>query len=199
MNRSAPSHYTTLGVPEGATQAQIRSAYRDLARRYHPDARGGEPSPEMAAINAAWHVLSDSGRRAAYDASRTAATASRNSRIEEPVTVTVRPDRSAELLVPPRFPWRLVLGLAGVGSVAVLVLSLFGQSQGPPPVDNLLTPGSCVAVDVGEVAREVPCAAAHDAVVRVLVPFDSRCPSDTRTLRDRQGMGWACVDDVVGA
>lgn len=159
------------------------------------------PSPEMAAINAAWHVLSDPARRAVYDASRRLDQVSSGSR---PVTTPTGPATGStgavrELLDPPRFPWRVVLAMVGVGSVGVLVLSLFAQSSGPPPVDNLLTAGSCVVVEAGEVAREVPCAGAHDAVVRLLVPFDTRCPSDSRTLRDRQGMGWACVDPVEGA
>ncbi len=51
-----------------ASAEEIRAAYRALARRLHPDARGGRPSPEMAAVNEAWRVLSDPGRRAVYDA-----------------------------------------------------------------------------------------------------------------------------------
>ncbi len=155
----------------------------------------------MAAINAAWHVLSDPGRRAVYDASRRPGpVATQPSSTTTSTAPGGRPTGVArDLLDPPRFPWRVVLGLAAVGSVGVLVLSLFAQSSGPPPVDNLLTAGSCVVVEAGEVAREVPCTGAHDAVVRLLVPFDARCPSDARTLRDRQGMGWACVDAVEGA
>ena len=194
VSATPPSHYDVLGVSDQATAVQIRQAYRTLARRYHPDRRGGAPSPEMAAINAAWHVLSDPARRAVYDAQRSPASVSRSAGAPMPTV-----DLSPTSLAPARFPWRLVLGLAAVGSVGVVVLSLFGQTSGPPPVDNLLTAGSCVVVEVGEVAREVSCAGAHDAVVRTLVPFDARCPSDARTLRDRQGMGWACVDDVEGA
>jgi len=195
---SSPSHYDTLGVPENASDTQIRNAYRALARRYHPDARGGAPSPEMTEINAAWSVLSNPRRRSTYDASRRPASSSAvvTGAADPAPTVTVH---GRDLLVPPRFPWRLVLGLSAAGSVGVLLLSLFAQSSGPPPVDNLLTPGSCIVVQTGEVAREVSCASTHDAVVRQLVPFDARCPSDTRTLRDGQGMGWACVDDAVGA
>lgn len=89
--------------------------------------------------------------------------------------------------------------MAVVGSIGVLLLSLFAQPTKPQPVDNLLNPGSCVVVEPGEVAREVTCTGVHDAVVRVLVPFDARCPTDTSSLRDRQGMGWACVDRVEGA
>ena len=184
-------------MSERSTAQQIRQAYRDLARRHHPDTRGGETSSDMATINAAWHVLSDPQRRAAYDQSRTPRSA-------RPMTTsstasTASAPRIRPLLDPPRFPWRVVIWLSVVGSIGVIVLSLFSQSPVAPPIDNVLTPGSCVVVEPGEVAREVVCDGPHDAVVRFLVPFDARCPFDATTLRDRQGMGVACVDRVEGA
>lgn len=74
-HRGEPRHYEELGVPPTATTAEIRAAYVALARRHHPDRMNGSPAPEqaraaarMAAVNAAWTVLSDPARRAAYDA-----------------------------------------------------------------------------------------------------------------------------------
>ncbi|HUP73398.1 MAG TPA: J domain-containing protein [Acidimicrobiales bacterium] len=61
-------HYRKLGVARTATHAEIRSAYRQLAQRLHPDTHGGVVSAEMVAVNEAWRVLSDKGRRADYDA-----------------------------------------------------------------------------------------------------------------------------------
>ncbi|MEO8696917.1 MAG: J domain-containing protein [Acidimicrobiales bacterium] len=61
-------HYRKLGVARTATHAEIRSAYRRMAQRLHPDTHGGVVSAEMIAINEAWRVLSDSGRRSVYDA-----------------------------------------------------------------------------------------------------------------------------------
>ena len=61
-------HYGQLGVTRTATHAEIRSAYRLLAQRLHPDTHGGVVSAEMVAVNEAWRVLSDKGRRSAYDA-----------------------------------------------------------------------------------------------------------------------------------
>jgi hypothetical protein len=60
-----PTHYEVLGVPTAATQAEVRAAYRAKARDHHPDA-GGDAS-RMQALNAAWNVLGDPARRAAYD------------------------------------------------------------------------------------------------------------------------------------
>ena len=62
------NYYDRLGVAPTATAADIRSAYRDLARALHPDRANGNPSPRMVAINEAWSVLGDSARRADYDA-----------------------------------------------------------------------------------------------------------------------------------
>jgi curved DNA-binding protein CbpA len=58
--------YEVLQIHRRAELDVIRAAYRALARRYHPDF-GGE-LVQMVALNEAWRVLSDSVRRAAYDA-----------------------------------------------------------------------------------------------------------------------------------
>lgn len=70
-----PRHYEELGVAPTASSAEIRSAYVALARRHHPDRMGtsaevvrAEAAARMARVNAAWTVLSDPARRAAYDA-----------------------------------------------------------------------------------------------------------------------------------
>ena len=58
--------YEQLGVPADADAATLRRAYRRLAMRFHPD-RCGDGGARMVAINEAWEVLSDPGRRLAYD------------------------------------------------------------------------------------------------------------------------------------
>jgi curved DNA-binding protein CbpA len=62
------THYQRLGVGQFASQAEIRAAYRNLARQNHPDLAGGPADGEMVAVNEAWRVLGDAERRAAYDA-----------------------------------------------------------------------------------------------------------------------------------
>lgn len=67
------SHYRTLGVDPEADPVVIRSAYLALMRRYHPDGGGAEADPARAkAVTAAWEVLRDPTRRAAYDETRQA-------------------------------------------------------------------------------------------------------------------------------
>ena len=57
--------YAVLGVDPDADTATIRRAYRELARRHHPDF-GGD-NREMVVINDAWHTLRDPERRAKYN------------------------------------------------------------------------------------------------------------------------------------
>ncbi len=61
-------YYETLGVPKGASSDDIKSAFRKLARQYHPDV-SKEPDAEekFKQINEAYAVLSDEDKRAAYD------------------------------------------------------------------------------------------------------------------------------------
>jgi molecular chaperone DnaJ len=63
---AAPSHYQQLGVSADADLATLRQAYRRTALECHPDRANGDAG-RMAAVNAAWAVLSDPARRAAYD------------------------------------------------------------------------------------------------------------------------------------
>ena len=62
------THYEVLGVPRNAGAEDIQRAYRLLALRHHPDVAPAADPATMAAINGAWSVLGDPGRRASYDA-----------------------------------------------------------------------------------------------------------------------------------
>jgi curved DNA-binding protein len=64
----AKSLYETLGISENATQAEIKKAYRKLARKYHPDiCKKPECEEKFKEINAAYEVLSDEEKRKQYD------------------------------------------------------------------------------------------------------------------------------------
>jgi DnaJ-class molecular chaperone len=62
-------YYGVLGVAKGASQKDIRSAYRKLARQHHPDVNPGDKAAEarFKDINAAYEVLSDADKRKKYD------------------------------------------------------------------------------------------------------------------------------------
>jgi len=60
--------YRLLGVSRRATDSEIKSAYRRLARRYHPDVCSSpDANARFARITEAYRILSDPGRRSMYD------------------------------------------------------------------------------------------------------------------------------------
>jgi molecular chaperone DnaJ len=65
-------YYKTLGVTKGASADEIKKSYRQLARKYHPDANKGDAKSEerFKEISEAYNVLSDEKRRKEYDDAR---------------------------------------------------------------------------------------------------------------------------------
>ena len=65
---AAKDYYGVLGVSKAATEAELKSAYRKLARQYHPDMnKTPEAEAKFKEISEAYQVLSDSGKRQTYD------------------------------------------------------------------------------------------------------------------------------------
>jgi curved DNA-binding protein len=61
-------YYKILGVPRDADQAEIKQAYRKLARRYHPDVnKDPDAEDKFKEVNEAYEVLKDADNRQAYD------------------------------------------------------------------------------------------------------------------------------------
>lgn len=70
----AKKYYETLGVPESASESDIKKAFRKLSKEYHPDAQAGKSDEEKKKaeerfkdINEAYQVLSDKEKKAMYD------------------------------------------------------------------------------------------------------------------------------------
>ncbi len=62
-------YYEVLGVDRGASDSEIKSAYRKLAKKYHPDINPGDQEAEVKFKEAseAYAVLSDADKRRQYD------------------------------------------------------------------------------------------------------------------------------------
>lgn len=70
-----PDYYSTLRLPADATAEEVRAAYKRLAKEWHPDAHQGDEakaaaSAKFRSVQEAYDVLSDEGRRRAYDGAR---------------------------------------------------------------------------------------------------------------------------------
>lgn len=69
MNHKTTDLYAVLGIPKTSTPEEIKKAYRELAKRYHPDRNPNDKAAEdrFKEVSAASTVLSDEGKRVLYD------------------------------------------------------------------------------------------------------------------------------------
>ncbi|CAD7946564.1 unnamed protein product [Amoebophrya sp. A25] len=84
------SHYLILGVPRTATQEVVKKAYRELAKKYHPDRNAGKAATMFQKVQEAYTVLGDEGKRRDYDSSMGVTSSSSSSRNRD--TNSVDPD-----------------------------------------------------------------------------------------------------------
>ncbi|MEM9040920.1 MAG: J domain-containing protein [Actinomycetota bacterium] len=200
---AARTHYDELGIRSDASDDAVRDAYRRLAREFHPDRTAGSAAggDRMPAINEAYRVLSDPGRRAVYDASLRGGpvidrSGGRDVDLDDDQVEVIRPVGSPPRLPDIRVPWRTLLVCTGLAIVAVFVLAQFTEPGEPIGPDGILRGGDCVEVLADGRVGEISCTGDGDLVVRALVPFDGECRSGWNAYQDRQGMGLACVEQT---
>jgi curved DNA-binding protein CbpA len=159
--------YKTLQVDAEADPEVIRAAYRRLALKYHPD--GGETperSRRMAELNAAWEILRDPPRRAAYDAVRLAQRAAlpppRPAPARPPAARASSPQAAPWAPGPPRAESANPLWTSGRSNIGTgYDAARMGRSQetgsaGPPPgppSGSVLNFGRFAGWSLGEIGR----------------------------------------------
>ena len=188
MSQQNKNYYEVLGATPTASIEQIRAAYRDKVRIIHPDSAvvaSPTASLQMAEVVRAWSTLSDPLLRRAYDEELFGA----QSEVEDSFPFPFPPTP----IVRGHFPKSLIGWILAIGIAGVLVLNVLSDPVAPTKPDGLLQSGSCLVIDANQLAVEVGCEVDHYGVVRQLIGFDMTCPSDTEAIRDRQGMGQACV------
>jgi DnaJ-class molecular chaperone len=67
VSRCTIDYYVVLGIAEDADEETVRSAFRALARRYHPDVGAGSSPSEFQRARDAYETLADPERRRRYD------------------------------------------------------------------------------------------------------------------------------------
>jgi hypothetical protein len=191
--------YERLGVDPAASQAEIRAAYRRLARRVHPDRGGPGSQAAMAAVNEAWRVLRDPARRANYDASlRPTAMViggTSTATVRAPVRVDEEEGRSFLAVA---LPWILVLAV--LGGIFLFTAyargGLGGGSDTTTPgevVDGVVGIGSCIVLDSQARAVETTCGGPHLGVTKAIVAAQAPCPLGTEGFYSLDAVRLICI------
>ena len=151
--------YKTLQVDPEAEDEVIAAAYRRLARKYHPDANAG-PDAEaaatrMTALNAAWELIGDPARRAAFDRERAVheALSRRASAVAADRTSPDASPRPAETI---SSDWTSGRSSVGGGYDASMHRPDGEGAAGSPPGEpsgSVLTFGRYAGWSLGEIAR----------------------------------------------
>ena len=61
--------YDVLGVPKGASEAEVKKAFRRAAKQHHPDQNQNDPraAERFAEVNSAYEILGDQAKRTQFD------------------------------------------------------------------------------------------------------------------------------------
>jgi molecular chaperone DnaJ len=171
----AKNYYLVLGIASDATQDEIKSAYREKAKQWHPD-HSGEGSEPFLAIREAYQVLCDPAQRRAYDEER-----ARRERRSQPTAREVGPEplRRARPPVEPLVPSPRA-GRARDASVPSPLSSLFTDLFGHNWGGRETAAGPPIGRRSQEIHLEVSLSreeARRGGRIRVWLPVQAQCPA----------------------
>ncbi len=169
----AKNYYLILGIGSDADEEEIKSAYREQAKRWHPD-HSGEGSEPFLAIREAYEVLCDPSRRRAYDEEL-----ARERRSSEPAIGGARPEalRRQRCPVEPLVPTQPLAGRHDRFPGATLQ-SLLAELLYQPRSD--VDPPRRAQAGTEELHLEIsltPRQARHGGQFRLWIPVQLRCPA----------------------
>ena len=99
-----PDYYLILGVPKTASAAEIKSAYRQLVKKWHPDVNSTkEATTKSQEFNDAYSVLGSPERKALYDSGNYAAAVDPATQATEADIVPIKCDGCGAISAQPRF------------------------------------------------------------------------------------------------
>ncbi len=156
--------YQVLGVPDSASQADIKKAYRRLAKQHHPDANAGnaQAAERFKQISEAHATLSDPEKRKQYDQMRRLGAF--DPRARRPAGAGARPGTSGSAPADEDFEF----DMGGLGGLGDIFSSIFGR--GRQSADD---GGGAV-----ETTLEIPFrTAALGGTVQVRIPVTETCPT----------------------
>jgi len=201
-------------VSPSASTEEIRSAYRTLAGRLHPDRVIDASSAEralaerrMREVNEAWQVLQDPGRRRRYDDGRiserrSTGTGPTGERRGSQVPVVADDDDDDLVDVgPPMGTVTAGLFRHGPWIVLVVVLALIfvvtayaSDDREPSEVPPRVQAGACINVSSGPTTTVVPCSGPHELRIVRRVRDGAACPPGTEKRRLGSDGLLDCVD-----
>jgi hypothetical protein len=195
------THYDTLQVVPTASDDVLHESYRRLARRYHPDAPGGDEQ-RMARLNEAWRVLNDPARRARYDAElRGPSVGSSASGFHTQRRVDEDIDDARGFVPSPRFAtprrWPAISLMLVAAMAAIFVFTAYAttvHNDPAPPITSprLLGSDMCVSLVAAKV-QETPCTKPHYGKVRSVIDRAGRCPVSTEGHYSNDGEHLVCI------
>jgi len=177
------TYYMILGVSRAESPGGIRAAYRDLARKLHPDVAGEQATHAFQEVSEAYDALSDPERRRQYNHEL--------QRAEGQDARPVRPTAGAPITRPPR----------GIFDSSQSVRSS-SEAMRDRFVRNFTGVGVPQSEHLEDLNMEVlltPDEARRGCVLPIGVPVFRRCPHCGGTGRDRLVPCWSCQEQGVVA